>query len=213
MTSFPLLVRCHSAVDVISCFSYYVGSQLVIVVWKSRTVVNWDSEETLGLFALSAAAYNGATYPLNNIQIAPALLHPILLCVGCLRRTWKILLDTLPPFQPLLKIWSTDGQCWLGPRFGKFFIFLYAVYHPEVELKWKKRDGLKKKCGNTAWYLLTEPAVEQMKFCSIVSVCSGVVRGRIHRHHGTSAKLKKKCFWDLHQRRRARKLPSHAVIY
>lgn len=157
MTSFPLLVCCHSAVDVISWFSYYVGTQLVIVVWKSRTVVNWDSEETLGLFALSAAAYNGATYPLNNIQIAPALLHPILLCVGCLRRTWKILLDTLPPFQPLHKMWSTDGQCWLGTRFGKFFL---CCIPSRSWIEVEKRDELKKMCGNTAWYLLTEPAIE-----------------------------------------------------
>lgn len=40
MTSFPLLVCCHSAVDVISCFFNYVQTQLVSVVLKSRTAVN-----------------------------------------------------------------------------------------------------------------------------------------------------------------------------
>lgn len=62
MTSFPLPVRCHSAVNVISCSSNYVQTQPVSAVLKSRAAVNGDSEETLGLFALSAAAFNGTIF-------------------------------------------------------------------------------------------------------------------------------------------------------
>lgn len=113
MTSFPLRVCCHSAADLISCFFGAVWARLVIVVMKGRAAVNWDGEEALGLFAVSAAAHNGGLCILWIIsRLCLHFFIQSFYVLAARDAQGKILLDILF-FQPLLKMCSTDGQRWL----------------------------------------------------------------------------------------------------
>lgn len=133
MTSFPLRVCCHSAADLISCFFGAVWARLVIVVLKGRAAVNWDGEEALGLFVVSAAAHNGG---LRILWIISRLcLHFFIqsFYVLAVRDTQgKILLDTLSLFfstfaQNVQHRWSAlaENQPWKTlAGFGDIFLTL-----------------------------------------------------------------------------------------
>lgn len=149
MTSFPLRVCCHSAADLISCVFGAVWAQLVIVVLKGRAAVNWDGEEALGLFVVSAAAHNGG---LRILWIISRLcLHFFIqsFYVLAARDTQgKILLDTVSLFffffQPLLKMCCTDGQRWLRNQPWKtlagFFLFcILTLRMKRMKLIWSWR--------------------------------------------------------------------------
>lgn len=142
MTSFPLLVRCHSAVNVISCMSNYVQTQAVSAVFKSRTAVNWESEETLGLFALSAAAFNQTIFWIISRLCLHFFIQSFYLLAAWSAQGKSPWYSWL--FQPLLKMWSTDGQSWLRTRFERFssiFLTLKMVQ----KFNWNARSWMNKR--------------------------------------------------------------------
>lgn len=155
MTSFPLLVCCHSAVNVISCLSNYVQTQPVSAAPRSTTAVSWDSEETLGLFALSAAAFNGTIFWI----ISRLRLHFFIqsFYVLAARGAW----GKSPWYSWLFHLCSKCGaqMVSVGPGPGwkgscRFSLSLKMV----PEFNWNARSWTNKgkMSRNTAWGLLSD---------------------------------------------------------